>query len=106
MPLKEFQIVPRQRIRVMQADRLGGEPSTRGALAGTQARGRSGSQRRGQAVAGFLERRPSYVSSALKYRRGLRVSASPFELHSEQPERLNLVPFGQSILRCLVTLSR
>ena len=34
------------------------------------------------------------------------MSASPLELHAEEPERLNLMPFRQSIAGCLATLGR
>ena len=56
VPLKELQIVLRQRIRIMQAKSLGRELPTRGALSGPQARDSSGSQRRGEPMTGLLER--------------------------------------------------
>jgi hypothetical protein len=104
--VKELEIVLRHRIRVMAADGLGGELSTSGALAGAQARDRSRSQCRRQAMPGLLERATSYFSHSSEDRRRLPMSASPFEFHSEQAERLNLVPFRQPVPRCLATLRR
>jgi hypothetical protein len=106
LPLKELQIVLRQRIRVLHAKSLVRELPTSGAPAGPQARDGSGTQRRCQPMAGLLEHRTSQISNASIDRRGLGVSASPLERHAEESERLNLMPFGQSILGGLVTLGR
>jgi hypothetical protein len=57
-------------------------------------------------MAGFLERPTPQVSNTSIDRCGLRVSASPLEFHSQECERLNLMPFGQSIPGCPVTLGR
>jgi len=105
LPLKEFQIVLRHGIRVMQADSFEGELPTGRALAGPQTRSGGRTQSRCQAVAGLLARRASQISDTPKDRRGLRVGASALELHTHEPERLDLVPFRQSSSGCLATLS-
>src|SRR5262245_37549309 len=103
LPLKELQIALRQGIRVLQAKSLVRELPTGGAFPGTQARDGSGRQRRCQPVPGLLERPTSQVSYTSINRRRLRVSALAFELHSEEFERLNLMPVGQSVAGCFVT---
>ena len=90
----------------MQAKSFGRELPTSRLVAGPQTCDGSGCQRRCQPMAGLLERCTSQISHTSVDRRRLRVSASSLELHSEESERLNLMPLGQSIPGCLVTLSR
>jgi len=104
--MKELQIVLRQRIRVLQAEGFVRELPRSGALIGSQGCDGSGSQSRCQPMAGLLERSTPQISNTSIDRRRFRVSASPLQLHSEEAERLNLMPFGQSIRGCLVTLGR
>jgi len=57
-------------------------------------------------MAGLLARRASHVSDTSKNRGGLRVGASSLEFHTEESERLDLMPFRQSIPGCPATLGR
>jgi len=90
----------------MEADGLDGELPTGSALAGPQTGNGGGTQSRCETMAGLLVRRASHVSDTSKNRRGLRVGASSLELHTEESECLDLMPFRQSIPGGLATLGR
>lgn len=90
----------------MKAKSFGRQRPSDGALAGPEARNGGGCQGRCQPMAGLLERCTSQICNTSVGRRGFRVSASPFELHSKKAERLNLIPFTQPIVGCLMASGR